>query len=428
MLQQVGKRIGKHLRSHFKLQMTLCRNDFVPEKAYHEKTIADLLQPDAASASSSRVSISNVPLDADGKITNDRRIRGALPTLKKLLDTGAALIVMSHLGRPKGDPKKDAPFRMNQAAERLSQLLGRPVKKADAVVSADVSITAKTLKPGEILVLENLRFHPGEQAGDPTFAKQLADLGDGYVNDAFGTCHRKDASMHAVPAAMAGKPRVVGSLVAKELDVLDRLLSAPPRPFVGILGGGKVSDKISFIKKLLQLVDRVLIGGAMTYTFMKAQGHNVGGSRLEADKLDVARELLALGKDKISLPVDHLVVEKIDAPQTAKVVEGDIPDGWVGVDIGPKTIAAYREAVAAAATVVWNGPLGKFEDEPYSRGTRDIAAAMAAVKRHHHRRRRRNGRGGRGLRPGGEDETRLHGRRRVSRIYRGDAVRGAVAD
>jgi phosphoglycerate kinase len=319
----------------------------------------------------------NVPLDAEGNITNDRRIRGAVPTLAKLLEGGAALIVMSHLGRPKGDPKKDAPFRMKNAAERLSQLLGRPVQVADAVVGPTVSTAAKNLKAGDILVLENLRFHPGEQAGDAAFAKQVADLGDVYVNDAFGTCHRKDASMYAVPAAMSGKPRVVGLLVAKELDILDRLLSAPPRPFVGILGGGKVSDKIGFIKALLSRVDRVLIGGAMTYTFMKAQGRGVGASRLEADKLDLARELLALGKDKISLPTDHLVVEKIDAPQTAKVIDGDIPDGWIGVDIGPKTIAAYQEAIKPAGTVVWNGPLGKFEDKPYSRGTRDIAEALA---------------------------------------------------
>ncbi len=319
----------------------------------------------------------NVPLDAAGNITNDRRIRAALPTLQKLLDAGAAVIVMSHLGRPKGDPKNDAPFRMKNAAERLGELLGKPVKKVDEVVGPTVVAAAKALKPGDVLVLENLRFHPGEQAGDAAFAKQLADLGDVYVNDAFGTCHRKDASMVAVPAAMAGKPRVVGLLVAKELDILDRLLSAPPRPFVGILGGGKVSDKIGFIKALLARVDQVLIGGAMTYTFMKAQGHGVGGSRLEADKLDVARELLALAKDKISLPTDHLVVEKIDAPQTAMVVDGDIPDGWIGVDIGPKTIAAYQEAIKPAATVMWNGPMGKFEDAPYSRGTRDIAEAMA---------------------------------------------------
>jgi phosphoglycerate kinase len=322
----------------------------------------------------------NVPLDAAGTITNDRRIRAALPTLRKLLDGGAAVVVMSHLGRPKGDPKKDAPFRMDKAAERLRELLGRPVKKADAVVGPAVTAAAHALKSGEVLVLENLRFHPGEQAGDAGFARELAALGDAYVNDAFGTCHRKDASMVAVPAAMRGKPRVVGTLVAKELDILDRLLSNPPRPLVGILGGGKVSDKIAFIKALLARVDRVLIGGAMTYTFMQAQGQEVGGSRLEADKLELARELLALGGGKIALPVDHLVVDKIDAPQTARVVEGDIPAGAVGVDIGPKTIALYCDAVKKSATVVWNGPLGKFEDEPYSKGTKAVAQALAESK------------------------------------------------
>jgi phosphoglycerate kinase len=186
--------------------------------------------------------------------------------------------------------------------------------------------------------------------------------------------------MVAVPAAMKGKPRVVGTLVARELEVLDKLLSSPPRPFVAVLGGGKVSDKIGFIKVLLSRVDRLLIGGAMSYTFMKAQGKGVGASRLEADKLDLARELLALGRGKITLPADHLVVEKIDAPQTARVVEGDIPDGWVGVDVGPKTIALYAQTVKDAGTVVWNGPLGKFEDEPYSKGTRAIAEALAASK------------------------------------------------
>jgi phosphoglycerate kinase len=323
----------------------------------------------------------NVPLDAAGNVTNDRRIRAALPTIQALLGRGAAVILMSHLGRPKGDPKKDAPFRMDQVAYRLRQLLGRDVRKVDnEVVAPWVQEVAHGLKPGEVLVLENLRFHPGEQAGDPAFAAQLAALADAYVNDAFGTCHRKDASMVAVPAAMKGKPRVVGTLVAKELEVLDKLLSSPARPFVAVLGGGKVSDKIGFIKALLARVDRVLIGGAMSYTFMKAQGQGVGASRLEADKLDLARELLALGKGKITLPADHLVVEKVDAPQTARVVEGDIPEGWVGVDVGPKTIAFYTDVVKSAGTVVWNGPLGKFEDEPYSQGTRAMAEALAASK------------------------------------------------
>jgi phosphoglycerate kinase len=320
----------------------------------------------------------NVPLDEQGRVSNDRRIRAALPTIRSVLDAGASAIVMSHLGRPKGDPQKDAIFTMDRVAQRLQELLGRPVRKVDEVVGPPVTAAAQALQPGEVLLLENLRFHPGEQKGDPAFAAQLAALGDVYVNDAFGTCHREDASMVAVPAAMKGKPRVVGQLVAKELQVLDRLLASPERPFLGILGGAKVSDKIGFIRSLLGRVDRLLIGGAMTYTFLKAQGRGVGNSRLEADKLAVAHELLAGGKGKIVLPVDHLVVENINAPQGARVVEGDIPDGWVGVDIGPKTIALYRGEIARARTVVWNGPMGKYEDEPYSKGTRAVAEALAA--------------------------------------------------
>ncbi len=318
----------------------------------------------------------NVPLDDKGNVSNDRRIRGALPTLRQLLDAGAAVIAMSHLG----DPKKGPRLKIDKVADRLRELLGRPVKKVDEVVGPKVEAAVQALKPGEVLVLENVRLHPGEQAKDPAFAEQLAGLADVYVNDAFGTCHRKDASMVAVPAAMKSKPRVVGLLVAKELEILDRLLSAPPRPVVGILGGAKVSDKIGFIKSLLSRVDRVLIGGAMTYTFMKAQGRGIGNSKAEADKLDMARELLELGKGKIELPVDHLVVQSIGAPQGARVVEGDIPDGWIGVDIGPKTVERYRAEIARAGTVVWNGPLGKFEDEPYSKGTRSIAEALAASK------------------------------------------------
>ncbi|HEV3082972.1 MAG TPA: phosphoglycerate kinase [Gemmataceae bacterium] len=319
----------------------------------------------------------NVPLDAAGNITNDRRIRAALPTLKQILDAGGSVIVMTHLGRPKGDPKKDAPFKLDRVAERLSELLGRPTQKMDEVVGPRVEAAAKA--PGKVLLLENLRFQPGEQAGDTTFAAQLACLADVYVNDAFGTCHRADASMVAVPAAMQGKPRVVGKLVAKELQVLDQLLSSPGRPFVAILGGAKVSDKIGFIKSLLKRVDRILVGGAMTYTFMKAQGKGIGNSRAEADKLAVAAELLKLGQDKILLPVDHRVVERLDTADT-RVVEGAIPDGWIGVDIGPQTIERYRKEIGTAKTVVWNGPLGKYEDKPFSQGTRNIAEALAAAQ------------------------------------------------
>jgi phosphoglycerate kinase len=322
----------------------------------------------------------NVPLDEDGTITNDRRIRAALPTIRHVLDAGAAAIVISHLGRPKGDPAKDAPFRMDRAAARLGELLGRPVRKIDEVIGVTVETAVGELRPGDVLVLENLRFHKGEQAGDPAFAAELARLADAYVNDAFGTCHRKDASMYALPQAMTGKPRVVGYLVAKELEVLDNLLGKPKRPFVAVMGGAKVSDKIGFIKALLGRVDRLLIGGAMTYTFLKAQGQPVGSSRCEADKLDVARELLALGGDKIVLPADHLIAEKPDPQAATKVVKGAIPDGWFGMDIGPETVARYRDEIARAATVVWNGPMGKFEDEPFSKGTRAVAEALAASK------------------------------------------------
>lgn len=319
----------------------------------------------------------NVPLNEDGSISNDRRIRAALPTIRYVLDAGAVAICMSHLGRPKGDPNQDAIYRMDRVGQRLSDLLGKPVKKVDQVIGPDVVAAVQTAQPGSVILLENLRFHPGEQKGDEAFAAELAKLGDVYVNDAFGTCHRTDASMYAVPKLMTGKPRVVGFLVAKELEILDRLLTSPARPFVGVLGGAKVSDKIGFIKRLLERVDRVLIGGAMTYTFMQALGQSVGHSRVETDKLDIARELLNLGQGKITLPRDHLIADRLDATAMTKVVEGPIPDGWIGVDIGPQTIEQYAEAISRAGMVVWNGPMGKFEDEPFSKGTRAVAEAMA---------------------------------------------------
>ncbi len=317
----------------------------------------------------------NVPLEENGDISNDRRIRAAIPTIRHVLDAGASAIVMSHLGRPKGDPKKDAIYRMDKVADRLRELLGSPVRKVDEVVGPKVKAAA--VKPGEVLVLENLRFHPGESKGDPAFAAQLAALGDIYVNDAFGTCHRTDASMYAVPQAMTGKPRVTGFLVAKELEVLGQLLAEPRRPLVGILGGAKVSDKIGFIKAMLSRVDKLLVGGAMTYTFMKALGRGIGNSLVEADKLDVAQELLNFGGSKIILPPDHLIADQPEATAKTQVVEGDIPDGWFGMDIGPKTMARYADEICNAGTAVWNGPMGKFEDEPFSRGTRAVAQALS---------------------------------------------------
>jgi phosphoglycerate kinase len=335
----------------------------------------------------------NVPLDDAGHITNDRRIVAALPTLRKLLDGGAALIVMSHLGQPDGDPaapdfrQKNSRLTMDRVADRLREKLGRTVHKVNEVVGPTVTAAAEKLRPGEVLLLENLRFHPGEKGKSADFARELAGLADVYVNDAFGTCHRSDASMVAVPAAMKGKPRVVGLLVAKELQILDTLLSHPARPMLGILGGAKVSDKVGFIKSLLGRVDKVLIGGAMTYLFLKAQGRSIGNSFCETKAkegqktpVQMAKEILDLGGGKIALPVDHLVVTDLKSPQSARVVEGDIPEGAAGVDIGPKTIALYRGEIGKAATVVWNGPMGKFEDEPYSRGTRAVAEALAAAK------------------------------------------------
>src|SRR5438445_8159746 len=258
---------------------------------------------------------------------------------------------MSHLGRPKGDPSTDAIYRMDRVGQRLGELIGMTIHKADEVIGERVKAAAKKLRTQEVLLLENLRFHPGEQKGDVSFARALAELGDLYVNDAFGTCHRTDASMVALPQAMAGKPRVVGLLVAKELEILGQLLSSPKRPFIGVLGGAQVSDKIGFIKSLLKRVDRVLIGGAMSYTFMKAQGKAVGHSKFEADRLDVAREILNLGRDKIVLPIDHVIVQGIDAPESSKTVDGDIPESWVGVDIGPRTRTHYEQALAPAAMV-----------------------------------------------------------------------------
>jgi phosphoglycerate kinase len=319
----------------------------------------------------------NVPLEADGTIANDRRIRAAVPTIRHILQAQGKAIVMSHLGRPKGDPVKDAPFKLERVARRLGELLQVPVHASPEVVGPTTTRLAEALQPGEVLVLENLRFHPGEQAGDEAFARELAALADVYVNDAFGTCHRQDASMVAVPRAMADKPRVVGLLVQKELEVLDTLLSHPKRPALAVLGGAKVSDKIGFIKAIMQRVDRVLIGGAMNYTFQKALGRATGQSRVELDKLDMARELLQLGGDKIILPVDILIADKPDATATTRVVSGDIPDGWEGMDIGPETIARYRQIIAESATIVWNGPMGKFEDAPFSTGTRAVAEAMA---------------------------------------------------
>jgi phosphoglycerate kinase len=344
-----------------------------------KKTLADL--PDLAGK---RVLVRvdfNVPLDKKtGAITNDRRIRAALPTIRQLLDRGAAVIAMSHLGRPSGDPAKDAPLKMDRVADRFAELLGCPVKKpADVVVGPAVTAAAQALRPGDVLLLENLRFDPREQKNDPEFAAQIAALGDAYVNDAFGTCHNdKDASMVAVPGAMKAqdKPRAVGLLVAKELEIIDGLMSHSKRPLLGVMGGAKVSDKINFINALLGKVDHLLIGGKMGYTFLKAKGVDVGGSQVAPEELAAAQKLLPQVGTKITLPVDSLVARSDDLSQTW-VVDGAIPAGYEGVDIGPKTLALYADKIKQAGTVIWNGPVGWFEEPAFSGGTRGIAQAMA---------------------------------------------------
>ena len=325
----------------------------------------------------------NVPLDKKtGAVKNDRRIRGALPTIRKLLDAGAAVIAMSHLGRPEkatADDRKN--LTMDKVAARFGELLGKPVKKAaDEVVGPAVRAAVAALKPGDVLVLENLRFDPREQKNDAEFAAAIAALGDAYVNDAFGTCHNdKDASMVAVPAALkaAGKPRAVGLLVTKELEVIDGLMANPKRPMVAIMGGAKVSDKINFINALLGKVDQLLIGGKMTYTFLKARGVDVGGTKVADEELAAAKPLIDQVGKKIMLPVDYLAAKSDDLSQT-QVYDGAIPAGYEGVDVGPKTVAKYGEEIKKAGTVIWNGPVGWFEQPAFAAGTKGIAEAMAA--------------------------------------------------
>jgi len=320
----------------------------------------------------------NVPQTESGDVADDRRIRAALPTLNDVLNRGGSLILVSHLGRPSGDPAADAPFRLNAVAARLGELIGRAVKKTDDTVGPQAQAACADLAPGEIVVLENVRFNKGEKKGDPAFAKQMAALADAYVNDAFGTCHRDEASMVAVPEQFPADRRAIGFLVEKELQILDTLLSHPKSPYLAVMGGAKVSDKILVIESLLKKVDKLLIGGAMTYTFLKAQGHSVGQSKVEADKLDVARHVLQLAGAKLVLPVDHLVASKPEAGAETKVVEGPtIPDGWFGMDIGPRTIELYSGIIKDAGTVVWNGPMGKFEVAAFATGTRAIAQALA---------------------------------------------------
>ena len=333
----------------------------------------------------------NVPLDENCNITSDDRIVKALPTIKHILNGGGSLILMSHLGRPAGE--RNEKQSLAPVAKRLSELLGKEVIFADDCIGDNVKSKAAALKGGDCMLLENLRFHKEETIKDKAaredaqlreakdnFAKELAGLADIYVDDAFGTAHRDNASMYTVPLMMEGKPRVIGFLIEKELKFLGETVSNPERPFVAILGGAKVSDKIGVIENLLDKVDSILIGGAMAYTFFKAQGRDVGDSLCEDDFVDKATELLEQTKDlgcEIVLPVDTVVAKELKAGAEKRTVAGDIEAGWQGLDIGSETRKLFSEKLSAVKTIVWNGPMGVFEHPPFDEGTKAVALAVA---------------------------------------------------
>ncbi len=322
----------------------------------------------------------NVPQDDSGAITDDRRIRMALPTIQSIIERGGKAILMSHLGRPGGNGF-EAAFSLAPVAARLGELLGRPVQLATDTGGPDSQAKAAALPTGGVLVLENVRFNKGEKKGDDeAYVNGLASLADAYVNDAFGTCHRTEASMYAVPATMkqSGKPAVTGFLVEKEVRYLADAVAHPKRPFVAILGGKKVSDKIAVIENLLSICDHVLIGGAMAYTFSLAKGGKTGKSLVEPDKLELAASLLAKGGSKLVLPVDTHCADDFSATAAKQVVPaGQIPDGFEGLDIGPETASRYGAIIRSAGTVVWNGPMGVFELPPFDAGTKAVADAVA---------------------------------------------------
>ena len=321
----------------------------------------------------------NVPLEGDPPaITDDSRIEASLPTVRYALERGARLVLASHLGRPKG--RVDPVQSLRPAAARLAELIGKPVPLASDSVGPDVEKAVAALREGECLMLENLRFHAEEEKNDPGFCRQLAALADVYVNDAFGAAHRAHASTAGmVPLVPV---RAAGFLLRDELRHLGALLEKPERPFVTILGGAKVSDKITVIENLLPRIDALIVGGAMAYTLLAADGARVGSSRVERDKIDLAKTTLAKARQagvRILLPSDHVIAERPDGSTPGKVSGREIPDGWLGVDIGPETRAAYAKEIASARTVLWNGPMGIFEIDAFAAGTFAIAEAMAAA-------------------------------------------------
>ena len=347
----------------------------------------------------------NVPLDGDLRVTDDRRIRWALPTIRSIIDRGGKAILMSHLGRPKAGPEKK--FSLKPAADALAKLLHKPVALTTDCIGPEAEKVVAAMKDGDVVLLENTRFHKEEEKNDAAFSAQLAALGDLYVNDAFGTAHRQHGSTFGVPEKIGAGKRVIGFLIEKEIKYLGDALNKPARPFIAILGGAKVSDKIEVIENLLSKADAILIGGAMAYTFFLAQGRKIGKSLCEKDKVELAKSLLAKATDaggerlldeagrtlldeqgrvelnpgscKIVLPVDNVISDQMTDDAKTSVVTGDIPDNMEGFDIGPKTAALYADRIKAAKTIVWNGPMGVFEKKPFINGTKVVAEALAAA-------------------------------------------------